>query len=444
MATGSGIWASLGASLETLTSTLTSALLKLSASLQTYLDTAADRLSVTTEYFQSTTGFSPTVLYTTLVAILLLGIIPAVAARNGQGNTKPGIMRRYGFSTRGTLSPFGSTLGQGGVPDVTDEDYSYITSADLEDHGVDIPRQYRPHSHFVESQDYSRSAPPPAFARNRPEDDVMLIKHNGITYPEHFPAYSIGDGKLLVGDVKERIIMILDLSERQAKRVKLFYKGRRLKDPDAPVREYGVKNNSEVLMTLADSAGSSDSGEEVVVVGRDERDRYNLQPEREPIRTGRPGRWEDRGPRSPRSPRDSVPGNLGIPADDGKRRAASRVRTQSPSGSGVGSTVSAASAPPTVPVPVGKPGGPIEKLNKIADHFNTKLRPMCADFIARPPLDSKKRTEEHLKLSETIMHHVLLKLDEVDTSTEEGARARRKDLVRQVQAVLKEIDEAKA
>ncbi|KAL2263521.1 hypothetical protein VTK26DRAFT_6422 [Humicola hyalothermophila] len=352
-------------------------------------------------------------------------------------------MRRYGFSTRGTLSPFGSTLGQTGVPDVTDEDYSYITSADLEDHGIDIPRQYRPHSHFVQSTDfYGHSAPESAFSQHRPEDDVMLIKHNGVTYPEHFPAYSIGDGKLLVGDVRDRAAMIHDLSERQAKRIKLFYKGRRLKDLNAPIREYGVKNNSEILMTIAEPGhgNSSDSSEDIGVVRRDEHDKYYPQGDWEPLRTVRSGRPGIRSPRSPRCPRDSAPANLGIPIEDGRRRAASRVRTQSPSGSGVGSTASTASAPATVPV--GIPGGPIEKLNEIAAHFDATLRPLCADFVAQPPLDPERRVEEHRKLSETIMIQVILKLDGVETSGEEGARARRRQLVREVQAVLKDIDEA--
>ena len=404
--------------------------MKLLASLQTYLDTAADRLSSATKSLESTTGISPTVLYTTIGVILLLGAIPALATRIGQGNNKSGIMRRYGFSSRGTLSPFGSTLGQG-VPNVTDEDFSYITSADLEDHGLDMPRPYMPRSHIMDP--YSHSAPSPAYARHRPEDDVMLIKHNGITYPEHFPAYSIGDGKLLVGDVRERVNMILDLSERQAKRVKLFYKGRRLKDLGAPVRQYGVKNNSELLMTIAESSpgSSSDSSEEVVVVGRDGRQKYDVQ--EDSGRTGRFGRWGNR------SPRDAAPPRPDVAAEDSRRRATSRVRTQSPSGS----NVSAASAPLSGPAPTGRPGGPIEKLNDIAVNFDTKLRPLCADFIARPPRDPKKRVDEHRKISETVMQQVILKFDAIETSEEEGARERRRELVRQVQAILKELDDAK-
>ncbi|KAL2135327.1 hypothetical protein VTI74DRAFT_8980 [Chaetomium olivicolor] len=338
-------------------------------------------------------------------------------------------MRRYGFSTRGALSPFSS---QDADPIVTDEDYSYITSAELEDNGVDIPRRssYIPHSHFIDP--YSTSAPSLAYGRHRPEDDVMLIKHQGITYPEHFPAYSIGDGKLLVSDVRERVSMILDLSDRQARRVKLYYKGRRLRNPDKPVREYGVKNNSEVLMVLGDPGhgSSSDSGEEIVVVGRDGRERYETASGSP--RLDRSSRWSERGPRD-----SSSQVGLDVPVDDTRRRGTSRVRTQSP-----GSGVSVASAPPA-PIPVGRPGGPIEQLNNIATEFNTKWRPLCLDYAARPPRDEKKRTDEHRRLSETVMQQVILKLDAVDTAAEEGARARRKELVIEVQAVLKKIDDAK-
>jgi len=401
--------------------------LSLPASLQPYLGTTADRLAGATEYLQSTTGLSPTALYTTAGVILLLGAIPAVTARTGQNSKKSGNMRRYGFSNRWAVSPFSS---QDGVPNVTDDDYSYITSADLEDHGVNIPRPYAPQSHIHDQ--YSHSVP------SRPEDDVILIKYQGVTYPEHFPAYSIGDGKLLASDVRERVAMILDLSERQAKRIKLYYKGRRLKKFDLAVREYGVKNNSELLMVLGDSPQGSSTGsvssEEVVVVGNDERGRYEARnsPPRHSPRVGRFGGW---GERSPRDSGSQV--GLGVPSSDDRRRGTSRVRTQSP-----GSAVSAASAPPAVPVPRGKPGGPIEKLNAIADDFATQWRPLCVGFAASPPRDAKKREDEHRKLSETVLQKVLLKLDAIDTSTEEGARARRKQLVNDVQSTLSKIDAA--
>ncbi|KAL2022407.1 hypothetical protein VTK56DRAFT_5474 [Thermocarpiscus australiensis] len=338
-------------------------------------------------------------------------------------------MRRYGFSSRGGLSPFSSTLGEDGVPNVTEDDFSYITSADLEDledHRLDIPQPYASHSRFFDR--YSQSAPAPAYNPDREEDDVLLINHRGVIYPEHFPAYSIGDGKLLVDDLRERIKMVLELSDRQARRLKLYYKGRRLRDADSPVRKYGVKNKSEILMTLGESShgSSSESGEEIVVVGRDGREKSDVQGG-----SPRPGRSGGRDDRSPRDSTSQV--HLEVPENDGRSRDRSKVRKRSPSGS----AVSASSAP------AGVPGGPIDKLNDIAAHFRTNLEPLCAKFVVRPPADHKKREDEHRKLAETIMQQVILKLDEVETEGDEAARARRKELVKYVQAVLKDIDDAK-
>ncbi|KAK4198886.1 hypothetical protein QBC40DRAFT_298020 [Triangularia verruculosa] len=449
VATSQGILASSGAFATNLANNITAVLQKLPPSLQAYLDTTVDRLSGATDFVQSSTGLSPTTLYT-IATVVLLGAIPAVAA----GSKKNGIMRRYGFSSRPSISPFGSTLGHGGVPNVTDEDFSYITSEDLQDHGVGVPsRSYAPQTQYYDL--YSSSAPSQAYLRNRPEDDVMLVKYQGITYPEHFPAYCIGDGKLLVSDVRERVRMIMDLTDRQAKRVKLYYKGRRLRDSDAPVRDYGVKNNSEVLMVLDDSgqASSEDSNEELVVVGRDRHDdRRVIRNGRErthrygpPSGSPRISRREGFGERSPRDTASSFASSLDIPVEDGRsyRRAKSRVRTQSPAGSAF-STASAPSIPTPAPPPVGKPGGPIQRLNNIALHFETALLPLCVDFMARAPADAGEREKEHRKISETIMQQVILKLDEVDTSTEDGARARRKELIKYIQDVLKLVDDVKS
>ena len=358
-------------------------------------------------------------------------------------------MPRFGFSARASpssataLSPFNSVLGQEGFPNVTDDDFSYITSAEIEENGMDIPRRRTPASELYGS--YSHSAPGPSYGQSIPDDDVLLIRHNGITYPEHFPAFSIGDGKLLAGDVRDRIQMILDLSDRQANRMKLYYKGRRLSDANKPVREYGLKHNSEVLMTFGDAGleGSGESDEDVPAIKRDRKKRVSghgnmpKSPKESPEapadswRRSQTGRTADRHDTC--SPRDSAPASLNSPTHDSHKRAKSRVRTQSPSGSAL-STVSA---------PAGIPGGPIERLNNIAIYFNTQLVPLCKAFAVNPPSDPKKREEEHRKLSETIMQQVLLKLDAVETSSEEGARPRRKELVKAVQEILKEIDDAK-
>lgn len=415
MASGpSSSLASSGAIIAGHVANFTSTLIKqLPASVQTGIDSAS-------QYIEATTGVTPTLFYSSAAAAaLLLGAIPTAYAKTVSRTNKDGgkqKMSRRGWSSheRGGLSPFGSSLGdgRGGVPEVTDEDYSYITSEDLEGtHDIDGGRYGRGSTggHYN-----TRSAGGPALVID--DDDILLIKHKGVTYPEHFPAYSIGDGKLLVGDVRERVQMILKLSDRRTRKVKLLYKGKQLKDDDEAVCNFNVKNNSEILVVSPEPSpddSSSDSSEEVVVVGKEDEGRSKKKKNKKRSKKNRTAST---------SPRDSA-NNLGVP---GAGAGAGSSRPQSPA-----SAVSGASAAAS---------GPIEKLNAISSHFTTKLLPLCVQFTASPPSDPKKREDEHRKLSETIMQQVLLKLDEVETNGEEEARAKRKDLVRTVQEVLKGLD----
>lgn len=387
---------------------------QLPPSVQTSIDSAS-------QYIEATTGVTPTFFYSSAAAAaILLGAIPTAYAKsksnsnNKQGGKK---MSRRGWSSheRGGLSPYTSSLGdgRGGIPEVTDEDYSYITSEDLEGtndvgdgrYGRAPPGQYN-----------SRAGGGPALVID--DDDILLIKHKGVTYPEHFPAYSIGDGKLLVGDVRERVQMIMKLSDRRTRKIKLLYKGRQLKNDDDPVRSFNVKNNSEILIVLPESGDddSSSDSEEVVVVGRDDEGRSGKKKNKKRKTKKKGGRSSSTSPRESNS-------NLEVPGAGG---AGGSSRPTSPA-----SGVSGASA---------APGGPLDKLNTISSHFTTKLLPLCVQFTASPPSDRKKREDEHRKISETIMQQVLLKLDEVETNGEEEARARRKELVRTVQDVLKGLD----
>lgn len=376
---------------------------QLPSSVQTSIDSAS-------QYIQTTTGVDPTLFYgSAAAAAILLGVIPTAYAKSvaNKSNKEAGgkNMSRRGWSSqeRGGLSPFSSGLGdgRGGVPEVTDEDYSYITSEDLEG------------SHdMAGGGHYTRSAGGPSLVID--DDDILLIKHKGVTYPEHFPAYSIGDGKLLVGDVRERVQMIMKLSDRRTRKIKLLYKGRQLKDDMDPVCNFNVKNNSEILVVLPEPSEddeSSGSSEEVVVVGRDDEGRPKKSKNKKKSKSKKNRNRSD-------SPRDS---NLEVPGGGG-----GSSRPQSPA-SGVSGGSAAAS-------------GPLDKLNAISSHFTTKLLPLCVQFTASPPSDPKKREDEHRKLSETVMQQVLLKLDEVETNGEEEARTRRKELVRTVQEVLKGLD----
>ncbi|KAK2002745.1 hypothetical protein LX36DRAFT_211891 [Colletotrichum falcatum] len=320
-------------------------------------------------------------------------------------------MSRYGWSTnRDQISPYSSTMG--GV-NVTDEDFSYITTEDLQSTSL---------GSSVPTRTYAHSPRPRSSAV--PEDDVLLIKNKGVTYPAHFPAYAIGDGKLRVRDVRDRVGVLLDLSDRRVRRTKLLYKGRQLKEPGAPVRDYGVKNNSEVMVVLpdgdVDAESSDDSDEEMVVVDGDGASAVGSTGGTD---DGKKRRGKKKGRKSKKrssntSPRNSAP-NLGVPTGQESHRP---------------------SSPNSQPPAAAAATGPHAKLEAIAAKFNADLRQPCEDFIAAPPTDAKKRVEEHRKLSETTMQHVLLKLDEVETAGDPDARATRKALVQDVQDVLKRLD----
>lgn len=422
MASGSSTLASSGAAqiaghIANLTSSLVN---QLPPSVQTTIDSAS-------QYIESTTGVNPTVFYSSAAAAaVLLGAIPTVYAKSTSSRPDRDAsgqkMSRYGWSSRdrGGLSPFSSNLGRDGVPAVTDEDYSYITSEDLENHGVEGGEYKREPAD--RSRHYNtRSTGGPALVID--EDDILLIKNKGITYPEHFPAYSIGDGKLLVGDVRERAQMVMKLSDRKARRVKLLYKGRQLKNDEEAICEFGVKNNSEILVVHPDGGdddSSTESTEEVVVVGSKDTESRSKK-----SKSGKKRRSKKKD-RNSTSPRES---GLEVPRNDGAGAGASRP--QSPA-SGVSGGSGAAA-----------PGGAIDKLNTIKSHFTTQLLPLCMQYSANPPSDPKKRVDEHRKLSETVMQQVLLKLDEVETNGEEEPRMKRKELVRMVQDVLKGLDDAK-
>ena len=85
---------------------------------------------------------------------------------------------------------------------------------------------------------------------------------------------------------------------------------------------------------------------------------------------------------------------------------------------------------------------PLEEIDFLTHKFRTELVPQGLEFISNTPTDAKKRDLEYRRSSETILTQILLKSDAVDTEGDSEARMRRKELVKEVQGFLADLDKA--
>lgn len=322
------------------------------------------------------------------------------------------LVRNMSWTSRlgnlGRFSPFTRSPNQGGPTKVSDSDFSYITADDLRRHQAES----------ISNQPQTES--PVEYGPPR-DTDVLILKNKRKEYAVHFPAYSIAKGELTVGQVREAAAK--KTHSPDVKVIKLFYKGKNLKDDARTGKQEGLRDGSEILCSIAEqppsvSGSDSEDEEEGIDAGREgaagEGSRRKRNRGKRSRRRNR--READRG--SGASTPERQPANLDVPLSQTSTRTASRAPS---------------------PKPLATPATPLDKLNNLQATLNS-FRTDVDNFLKHPPADTGKKEFEHKRLSETILTQVLLKLDAVETEGDTDARARRKDLVRETQAVLTELD----
>ena len=83
------------------------------------------------------------------------------------------------------------------------------------------------------------------------DPDVLIMKHQGLTYPLHFPPFYIAEGHVKVGDLRRAAAKELKVDDPQ--RVGMYYTGRKLRKDRLACAEEGLKMNSEVYCFVRQS-----------------------------------------------------------------------------------------------------------------------------------------------------------------------------------------------
>lgn len=308
------------------------------------------------------------------------------------------------FGNLGRFSPFTRSPPQGSTK-VSDADFSYITADDLRRHQAESMNQQQ-----------SSQESPVDYGPER-ETDVLILRNKKQDFPVHFPAYSIAKGELTVGQVREQAAKKTTTSD--PRRIKLLYKGKNLKEDSKTCKQEGLRDGAELMITLAEKIESpSDS---------DDDDEFADEPS---AADGEAKRRRNRGKKSKRRNKR-----------EDRERETSGTSTPQPAESNLGVPSSQQPSRTQSPKPPVSPATPLDKLNALHQKLQSYL-PDCRTFETSPPAEQAKKDFEYKRLSETILAQVLLKLDAVETEGDADARIRRKELVKETQKVLNDLDAA--
>lgn len=255
--------------------------------------------------------------------------------------------------------------------------------------------------------------------------DIIALRHMNTQYELAFKPFAISDGILRVGDIRKFAAETLRAPDPS--RLRLLYKGKQLKDDNRTAKEYGLKQQSEIMVVVSETPPSrpnSDSETEESGSAVSQSSRKDKTKSRKPK------------PKTSRDDLPPLPDEKSAPSVRGSVRG-SRAQSPKPRSPPPRST-----PPHSPPMQSPKSDNARGKVDSLASTFHTQWVPKCVQFLLNPPIDPKQRDQEHKKLSESILAQILLKADDIDTEGDVQARSDRKRLVVEINDMFKKLDSA--
>lgn len=272
------------------------------------------------------------------------------------------------------------------------------------------------------------------------EPDKVLLNHRKVTYELHFRPFSINDGTLSIGQLRQSAAEVTHTANPN--RIKLLYKGKLLDNDSLPCRSEGLKQHSEILCVVSEVQSPSDASDAERTSEEARRPPAHGIPEVVPKSENKKSRRKKNKKGKKKKSAAAAPDS-----DDDEDDSASvptHPTQQPPSrpapSSAPGPSTSRYALPPSAPS-LSTFSTPIEQVYGLSAYLRDVLGPLCDRYIADPPQDEEARNFEHKKLGETIMAQVILNADSIEVINDETRNAR-KGLIKEAQAALYRIDAA--
>ncbi|KAL3463844.1 hypothetical protein BJX64DRAFT_256430 [Aspergillus heterothallicus] len=280
----------------------------------------------------------------------------------------------------------------------------------------------------------------PPSGHNRREDDglepdKLILNHRKVTYELHFPPYSINDGALTIGQLRQSAAEVTHTANPN--RIKLLYKGKLLDDDTLPCRVEGLKQHSEILCVVSEVQSGARTPSDISDAERTSEDII-----RPPQNIAEIAPRPEKKPKRKKKNKGKKKKSASNSDDDDEAPTPTELKPPPQPPRPTSSSGSRSSIPPPAPNLKSFPT-PLDQVFGLAAYFHKELAPLCNRYITDPPADDKARDFEHKKLGETILAQVILKADGIEIDSEETRNARRA-LIKEAQAALNSLDAVNA